>query len=115
MAPRSLPLAGPRSVRQFDRPVWGVLRKYNYYAKPLCYFVVCSLCFLALIMPEAPETFQNMHFISYSQYITITIAFESQILFISSVTRPTAGGFKRAFKIKDFADTIPGHGGITDR
>eukprot|EP00347_Sterkiella_histriomuscorum_P000987 403373767 len=26
-----------------------------------------------------------------------------------------ASGFKRAFKIKDFADTIPGHGGFTDR
>ena len=26
-----------------------------------------------------------------------------------------ASGFKRAFKIKDFAATIPGHGGITDR
>lgn len=26
-----------------------------------------------------------------------------------------ASGFKRAFKIKDFADKIPGHGGVTDR
>ncbi len=26
-----------------------------------------------------------------------------------------ASGVKRAFRIKDFADTIPGHGGVTDR
>lgn len=26
-----------------------------------------------------------------------------------------ASGYKRAFKIKDFSDAIPGHGGMTDR
>ena len=26
-----------------------------------------------------------------------------------------ASGFKRAFKIKDFGESIPGHGGFTDR
>lgn len=37
----------------------------------------------------------------------------------SSIIGPFGGffasGFKRAFKIKDFGDVIPGHGGLVDR
>ncbi|KAI9187189.1 hypothetical protein LWI28_025302 [Acer negundo] len=37
----------------------------------------------------------------------------------ASIISPFGGffaiGFKRAFKIKDFVDSIPGHGGVTDR
>jgi phosphatidate cytidylyltransferase len=49
----------------------------------------------------------NMHFHTISLGIFASLLAPLGGLF--------ASGFKRALKIKDFANVIPGHGGITDR
>jgi phosphatidate cytidylyltransferase len=65
--------------------------------------------FLSTILPG------EIHTISYTPY-------QFHLLFMAcfaSLVAPFGGffasGFKRAFNIKDFGDSIPGHGGMTDR
>ncbi|KAH9058864.1 cytidylyltransferase family-domain-containing protein [Lactarius vividus] len=65
--------------------------------------------FLSTILPG------DIHTISYTPY-------QFHLLFMAcfaSLVAPFGGffasGFKRAFNIKDFGDSIPGHGGMTDR
>lgn len=54
-----------------------------------------------------------------NQNVTMLQCHAMVLALFASVVAPFGGffasGFKRAFKIKDFGDSIPGHGGITDR
>lgn len=52
--------------------------------------------------------------------VNVTVQFHAVVLAaFASIIAPFGGffasGFKRGFKIKDFGDSIPGHGGMTDR
>ncbi|KAM0247409.1 hypothetical protein ACHAP5_004048 [Fusarium lateritium] len=61
-----------------------------------------------------PETAQNISFtIAPMQIHSLNLATFASL--IAPFGGFFASGLKRTFKIKDFGDSIPGHGGITDR
>lgn len=72
------------------------------YGFPGCIEALCNLLHLKTTITLYPFV---LHSLSFSLFSSIIGPFGGFF----------ASGFKRAFKIKDFGDIIPGHGGIMDR
>ncbi|KAH9798104.1 phosphatidate cytidylyltransferase 1 [Citrus sinensis] len=67
-----------------------------------------------------PESFPLPGWLPWKEITILPVQWHALCLgLFASIIAPFGGffasGFKRAFKIKDFGDSIPGHGGITDR
>lgn len=81
---------------------------------------IAWLCYpLTAILQGLADQF-NIGNLSEFTFIARPIQLHALVMAIfASVIAPFGGffasGFKRSFKIKDFGDSIPGHGGMTDR
>lgn len=71
------------------------------------------------VLPEALHCILSIFHLKNTITIYPFLLHSLSMSMFSSVIGPFGGffasGFKRAFKIKDFGDVIPGHGGIMDR
>ncbi|KAJ5072686.1 phosphatidate cytidylyltransferase photoreceptor-specific [Anaeramoeba ignava] len=72
---------------------------------PLPDFVIKSLSFFGIVKTTITLIPLQLHSLSFSIFASLIAPFGGFF----------ASGLKRAMKIKDFGDTIPGHGGFIDR
>ncbi|KAK1218491.1 phosphatidate cytidylyltransferase [Marasmius sp. AFHP31] len=68
--------------------------------------------FTALISTALGRTITTIPYVPYFGHLLVMSSFASLVAPFGGFF---ASGFKRAFDIKDFGDSIPGHGGMTDR
>jgi CDP-diglyceride synthetase len=72
---------------------------------PISHFVIGKLLVPSLLHDVVWCSEMQLHAIAFAVFASLVAPFGGFF----------ASGFKRAFKIKDFGDAIPGHGGFTDR
>ncbi|XP_074648566.1 phosphatidate cytidylyltransferase, photoreceptor-specific-like [Tubulanus polymorphus] len=118
-------IGGAVSTILFGLGMSYVLLQWNFFICPIEYSAKLNALSMAC---EIPAVFrlteiQIPKFLFFIPMKTVTtypfLLHSVAMSLFASIIGPFGGffasGFKRAFKIKDFGDTIPGHGGLMDR
>ncbi|KAK0090177.1 hypothetical protein PV325_002602 [Microctonus aethiopoides] len=123
-------IGGGISTVVFGLMMSYVMCQYRYFVCPIEYSEILgrmtmdcepSSLFRAqeFILPKSLQFITKMLHVKNSLTVYPFMLHSLSMSVFSSVIGPFGGffasGFKRAFKIKDFGDIIPGHGGIMDR
>lgn len=87
--------------------------------RPLALFLTIVVCFPTQMTlwgtNEYPKFNRPIFAISYTPYHLHLLLMACFASLVAPFGGFFASGFKRAFNIKDFGHSIPGHGGMTDR